>query len=235
MPPRTFAASLTSFLSEEVTCTTPDGTGLHMGVYDITERDHIEIQRRRNDLPALFALLRERRIFYSINHPFSSLTGTRTERDFTMFRSMFPAMETQNSLMLPAINRAAAELAGRWAKSPIGGSDAHAPGSVGAAYTTVPGARNRREFLEGLRLGRGQVSGESGNWGKLTRDVWWIGRQMVRANPWTALAIPLAAALPVVTLTHFLKEAVFAWYWTRKISEANPRLIVPALPAPRLE
>src|SRR5205085_12675098 len=34
------------FLSEEVSCTTPTGTKLHMGVYDITERNHIEIQRR---------------------------------------------------------------------------------------------------------------------------------------------------------------------------------------------
>ena len=30
------------FLSEEVTCRTPRGTELHMGVYDIAERDHIE-------------------------------------------------------------------------------------------------------------------------------------------------------------------------------------------------
>ena len=35
------------FLSEEVTCTLPSGTGVHVGVYDITERDHTEIQRRR--------------------------------------------------------------------------------------------------------------------------------------------------------------------------------------------
>src|SRR3974390_2906044 len=33
------------FLSEEVTCTLPSGTELHVGVYDITERDHIEMQR----------------------------------------------------------------------------------------------------------------------------------------------------------------------------------------------
>src|SRR6266700_7711525 len=37
------------FLSEEVTCTLPSGTELHIGVYDMTERDHIELQRRRHD------------------------------------------------------------------------------------------------------------------------------------------------------------------------------------------
>src|SRR5580658_9083563 len=36
------------FLSEEVTCKLPSGGELHVGVYDITDRDHIEIQRRRN-------------------------------------------------------------------------------------------------------------------------------------------------------------------------------------------
>src|SRR5262249_36966303 len=35
------------FLSEEVTCTMPSGTELHLGVYCISERDHIEIQKRR--------------------------------------------------------------------------------------------------------------------------------------------------------------------------------------------
>jgi len=36
------------FLSEEVTCQTPSGNCVHVGVYDISERDHMEIQRRRN-------------------------------------------------------------------------------------------------------------------------------------------------------------------------------------------
>jgi len=45
------------FLSEEVTCTMPSGTELHLGVYGITERDHIEIQKRRNDFIALLMYL----------------------------------------------------------------------------------------------------------------------------------------------------------------------------------
>src|SRR5215831_4813232 len=56
------------FLSEEVTCITPSGTELHAGVYDISERDHVEIQRRRADLPALAAYLTERNIFFTVNH-----------------------------------------------------------------------------------------------------------------------------------------------------------------------
>src|ERR1051326_8762796 len=45
------------FLSEEVTCRMPSGTEAHIAVYDISERQHLEIQRRRDDLPRLFAYL----------------------------------------------------------------------------------------------------------------------------------------------------------------------------------
>src|SRR5260370_22255999 len=51
------------FLSEEVTVRMPSGTEMHMGVYGITERDHAEIQRRRNDFIALLMYLTERRLF----------------------------------------------------------------------------------------------------------------------------------------------------------------------------
>ncbi len=80
------------FLSEEVTCRTPRGTELHVGVYDIAERDHIELQRRRDDLPALTAYLDERRLLFSVNHIFSGLTGRRTESDFDDFAAGFPAV-----------------------------------------------------------------------------------------------------------------------------------------------
>src|SRR5215467_6515959 len=65
------------FLSEEVSCRLPSGTRLHVGVYNITERDHIEIQRRREDFAALSAYLQEHDLFFSANHVFSSLTGRR--------------------------------------------------------------------------------------------------------------------------------------------------------------
>jgi predicted metal-dependent phosphoesterase TrpH len=65
------------FLSEEVTCITPSETEIHVGVYGIEERHHQELQKRRRDVPALAAYLREQALFYSINHVFSSLTGRR--------------------------------------------------------------------------------------------------------------------------------------------------------------
>src|SRR5580658_8806147 len=51
------------FLSEEVSCITTSGTEIHVGAYGIEERHHVELQRRRKDVPALAAYLREQNIF----------------------------------------------------------------------------------------------------------------------------------------------------------------------------
>ena len=59
------------FVSEELTCRMPSGNEVHIGVYDITERQHIQLQQRRNDLVSLLMYLTERRLFFSVNHMFS--------------------------------------------------------------------------------------------------------------------------------------------------------------------
>ena len=153
----------------------PSGTEVHIGVYDFHERQHAQLLQRRNDLVALLMYLTERRIFFSINHVFSSVTGRRESEDFAWFQEYFPAIETRNSHMLEATNGYAASLAAQWDKIAIGGSDAHALASVGTAYTEVPGARDKEEFFAGLQSGKGVVAGESGCFAKLTRDVFLIG------------------------------------------------------------
>jgi len=202
------------FLSEEVTCRMPSGTQAHVGVYDISERQHVEIQRRRNDLQSLLAYLGEQRLFFSVNHLFSGLTGKRALEDFDWFESLFPAYETRNGQMLSGHNRRAEEVARRMGKAGIGGSDAHALRSAGTAYTEVPGARTKAEFLRGLRAGRGVAGGEHGGYTKLTGDVFSIAGAMMRDNPWTALLLPLAPAIPFYTLAVMLHEVGFARRWS---------------------
>jgi predicted metal-dependent phosphoesterase TrpH len=211
------------FLSEEVTCTLPSGTELHVGVYDITERDHIELQRRRNDFESLFAWLYDNNLFFSANHVFSSLTGRRALEDFALFESAFPAIETCNGHMALRSNRAAAMLADRAARAEVGGSDAHAIASAGCTWTTVPGARNRQEYLDGLRGGLGRVRGETGSWSKLTRDVLAIGREMVREDVRTLPIAVLAWMVPLITLGNYVREAVFVQYWLARYLRSNSR------------
>src|SRR5438045_6784062 len=81
------------FLSEEVTCRMPSGTEVHIGVYNLTERHHVEIQRRRTDFVSLVMYLTEQKLFFSVNHVVSGLTGKRDEDDFHWFAADVPALE----------------------------------------------------------------------------------------------------------------------------------------------
>jgi predicted metal-dependent phosphoesterase TrpH len=122
-----------------------------MGVYGIEERDHADLQLRRDDLPRLVAYLCQKRLLFNINHVFSSLTGPRTEADFEYFAKNFSAMETRNGQMLETANRYAAVFAERTGLVAIAGSDAHTLASLGKTYTAVAGATNAAEYLEGLK------------------------------------------------------------------------------------
>jgi predicted metal-dependent phosphoesterase TrpH len=209
------------FLSEEVSCVTSSGTHLHIGVYDIAERDHIELQRRRTDFPALLAWLRERGLLFAVNHVFSGLTGRRSPADFREFAECFPALETRNGQLLRTANRYAARWARRTGQVKLGGSDAHTLDCLGRTFTEVPGARTREEFLQGLRGGWTRVGGESGNYWKLTQAVLGIGISMMRERPWTRFLAPLCAAVPAVMLANLALETVFAYRWGDRVA---PRL-----------
>jgi predicted metal-dependent phosphoesterase TrpH len=205
------------FLSEEVTCTTPSGTEIHVGVYGIEERHHIELQRRRHDVPSLAAYLNEQKLLFSINHVFSSLTGRRTELDFQMFEELFPAMETLNGHIPALNNRAAAQLAQDWQKAAVAGSDAHTIETLALTYTDVVGAHSIGSYLAAVRHGRGQVAGASGNYVKLTRAVLGIGSSLVHERPWTFVLTPLMFAVPLVTLVNYFCELNFHARWSRAI------------------
>lgn len=213
------------FTSEEVTCVMPSGTELHVGVYDITERQHLEIQRRRRDLPALLAYLKEQDLFYAVNHAFSSLTGHRERRDFDWFESSFPAFEVLNGHLLPRANHCAEVMAWRGGKAALGGSDAHTVRSAGTAYTRVHGARSKKEFLKGLRAGQARAYGSSGTYWKLTLDIWLIVAGMFVERPATFLLSPLALAVPAATLLNYWHEWQFARKWGEAVGSlaAGPR------------
>jgi predicted metal-dependent phosphoesterase TrpH len=204
------------FPGVEVTCQMPSGTCLHVGVYGLSERQHFEIQSRRNDMPSLVAYLSEKRLFATANHVFSKLTGRRDASDLQWIAEYFPAVETRNGQMLHSANRRAAMFARKMGKSAVGGSDAHAPTSLGTAYTEVPGARTKEEFLDGLRYGASRARGESGAYSKLTQDVFWIAFECMREQPWTTLLAPLLPLIPLWTLANYSTEWLFARDWERR-------------------
>ena len=207
------------FLSEEVTCQTPSGTELHMGVYGIQDTDHLELQKRQSDLVSLIAYLGEQNLFFTINHVYSGLTGPRTDSDFSLFKAYFPGIETRNGQMLETCNRSAEQLARRWKKTAIAGSDAHTLAALGRTFTEVPGAANSADFLEGLRNRSTRVHGISGDYWRLTSAVMEIGVCLMREKAWTLVLAPLFVAVPFVTLANLLREYAFNHKWSRRLSE----------------
>jgi predicted metal-dependent phosphoesterase TrpH len=207
-----------TFLSEEVTCTAPSGTELHVGVYGISEGQHIQLQQRRSDLPRFLAYLREQRLFAAVNHPFSALTGRRNLEDFAVF-ARFAGVEVLNAHLAVASNLRAEQFAERHSLMPVGGSDAHTLASAGSAWTEVPGARNPEEFLLGLRHGQARVAGRSGTYAKMTRDVLRIALAMMAESPWSWMLAPLLVAAPVVTLGNVVRERAFVKKWVCTVLE----------------
>jgi len=205
------------FISEEVTVLMPTGTEMHLGAYGLTERDHSEIQRRRNDFIALLMYLTERKIFFSVNHVFSGLTGRREAEDFAWFASYVPAFEVRNGSMWSEANRSAERLAERLRKAGIAGSDSHTLSGVAQTYTEVPGARTADEFLNGLRTGRAVVHGENGNYMKLTADIFRFAGGLLREKPWAAVILPLTIFVPAITAGHWLNEIRFCKLWTQRL------------------
>jgi predicted metal-dependent phosphoesterase TrpH len=211
------------FLSEEATVQMPSGTEMHLGVYGITERDHIEIQRRRKDFISLMMYLTEKKLFFSVNHVFSSLTGQRLADDFCWFASYVPAFESRNGQMWRRANESAARLASQLGKIAMGGSDSHTIRGVGRTYTEVPGARTVDEFFAGLRAGQGQVHGAHGSYAKLTADVLRIVWSLWMEKPWTLALMPLSLLVPAFTAGHWVNEIRFCQKWSTTLERGEKR------------
>jgi predicted metal-dependent phosphoesterase TrpH len=215
------------FLSEEATVRMPSGTEIHLGVYNLSERDHLEIQRRRTDFISLLMYLTERKLFFSVNHVFSGLTGRREAEDFHWFASYVPAFETRNGQMWPEANASSARLAARMGKIAIAGSDAHTMAGVGKTFTEVRGARTIEEFFSGLRAGQGLVHGEHGTLRRLTADVFHIAKCVFQERPAMLAFLPFTVLIPAITASHWLNEIRFCKKWAASLEqgERRPRML----------
>jgi predicted metal-dependent phosphoesterase TrpH len=207
-----------TFVSEEVTVQLPEGRQLHVNVFDITEGQHLEIQARRSDPEVFFAWLAEQRIPASVNHLFSALTGDREIPDLRLPIGRLPLIETLNGAM-PESQNEAVRLVGRAASmSSVGGSDAHAAAHVARAFTTVAGARDRQEYLDGLRCGLSVACGRSGSYARLTTEVVRIfvagyretARELLHGEGSLSRTLGFVGLLPLVPLIPLVTFAVFA-------------------------
>jgi len=213
-----------TFVSEEVTVFLDGGRRLHVNVFGLDERQHELVQARRHDFEAFLAFLAEERLPASVNHLFSALTGERELADLRRPLGRLPLREA--------------------GMAPVGGSDAHSLAHVARAFTTVPGARTKEEFLAGLRTGLTVPSGRSGSYARLTGEVVRIfaagyveaARDLLAGAPSAArlaatlVMAPLLALIPLFTLGVHVHERRFGARHFRAFQEAFGW---PALPSER--
>ena len=147
-------------------------------------------------------------------------------------------VETQNGMMPRATNEFAHRASRALGLAAVGGSDAHTLAGIGRAFTTVPRAGNRGEFLDGLRAGFTVPAGDSGSYARLTSDVIRVLggallenlRKATRSIPDLArclATVPLASMfglVPLVTLANFAKEC-WGGRTLHAAYEASTRLI----------
>jgi hypothetical protein len=105
---------------------------------------------------------------------------------------------------------------------------------VARAFTSVPGARSREEFLAGLRAGRSIPKGRSGSYARLTSEVARIfaagygearrelvsGRGSLLRLSLSAALAPLLPLIPLVTLAVYAHELYFGRRQFRALQSA---------------
>ena len=162
-------------VGEEVEVRFPDTRQwIHLSVFGIDEKIHAEIAKARGDALEVLALFEERRLLFSLNHPFQSFRTIRTaRRHLEAVLPHVPAVEVCNSTS-PRSHRRIVEafLDARGGRRPvgIGGSDSHTERRVAAAWTAAPG-ETKEEFLASLAAGVGAIGGEARGIGALLGDV----------------------------------------------------------------
>src|SRR3954451_5716710 len=174
-----------TFISEEVTTYFPqDPCKIHLLVWGITEAQHGEIVRVRDNIFDLQRYLQEQAIAHSVAHPLYSINGkleaTHLERLILLFKH-FEGINGLRDALLSTLARELLsgltpqkieELANRhnlqpthaepWRKIFTGGSDDHGGQFVAGAHTETPKARDAAEFLAHVRAGKCEALGEGG-------------------------------------------------------------------------
>lgn len=164
----------TTIVGVEATAYFPeDGCKVHVLVYDIDRTVFDEIERARQSIYDLRALILERSLTYSVAHATFNVNRQFTDKHVEKLLVLFDHFEAQNGARSAAANtRWAAILRALspdhierladthhlrpfsdrpWEKGLTGGSDDHSGLFIGRTWTVVPEAHTKEQFLAGIR------------------------------------------------------------------------------------
>lgn len=192
-----------TFVSEEVTAHFPeDKCKVHVLVYDLTEAQHREIQRVRENIHDLSAYLRRENLVHVLAHPLFAVNDRLRVGHFEKCLLLFDLFEV-NGCRDELQNRVLAEIldsldatvmdslaerhglepigATPWSKGLTGGSDDHSGLNIASMHTVAQG-RDVREFLRGVAARAGRPAGRAATAHGLARNLYSIAYQFYRAK-----------------------------------------------------
>ena len=174
-----------TFVSEQVTTYFPqDPCKINLLVWGISEAQHEEIVRRRDNIFELQTFLQNERIAHAVAHPLYSINGKLTISHLERLILLFQHFEGINGLRDELLSNLATHLLTQltpekidtfskrhqiapthpepWNKIIVGGSDDHGGLFIGSAWTETPAASSPGEFLDHIRSGRCTAHGHGG-------------------------------------------------------------------------
>ena len=191
------------FLSEEVTTYFPeDRCKLHVLVFNISEMQHGEIQRLRENVFDLCGYLRREGLVHALAHPLFAVNDKLTIEHFEQSLLLFDVFEmngcrdeTQNTVLRSILadldqvtmellaDRHGLEPLGRepWKKGLIGGSDDHSSLNIASMHTTAR-ADTLQDFLCAVRDGRSLPLGKAATSHALARNLYAIAYQFYQTR-----------------------------------------------------
>jgi predicted metal-dependent phosphoesterase TrpH len=166
------------FISEEVETWFPDTRQrIHVNVFAITEAQHRELHRLRENIYDLTDYIRQQDILASANHMFQNYRLRNSPRRYLEeLLRMFDVFEVKNGAMASQHNRLIQELMNvvrekKGSLSLVAGSDAHSLGPLARVFT-VAECGTLEGFLAAVRAGRCFVWGEEMGFRTLVGEVY---------------------------------------------------------------
>ena len=191
-----------TFVSEEITTYFPeDRCKLHVLAHRITEAQHEEITRLRENVFDLVPYLIRENIHHAVAHPLYSVNDRLTVDHVEEALLLFNTFELngsrdhyQNRILREILERLTEEdldfLADKhgiaplgitpWKKRLIGGSDDHSALNIASSWTTADGAATVGEFLSEIGHGRARVEGKASSPKTLAHNIYSIAYQFYR-------------------------------------------------------
>ncbi|QID34011.1 glycosyltransferase [Pampinifervens florentissimum] len=194
------------FISCEYTVEIPEEKGkVHVLVYGITEAQHQDLLRLRNNIYDFVKYLKSHRIAHSLAHPLYSVQGTKITRSLLeKLVLLFDNWEVINGTRgdgVRYVEESIARAYDGWDKihalaerhriepqrirdriTFTAGSDDHGGMDVGRTWTAVEGAISKEDFLKGLWEGKTQVGTEELGDKRLLNMVCRVGYDFLKSK-----------------------------------------------------